>query len=58
MARCKVVMRDGENVAAPGWGRQVKARMPPPAVKNADRTTRTTTDPTLRNDQTSAALTG
>ena len=45
LVRGKVVMRDGEIVASPGWGRQVTVRMPPPAVRNADRTMRAITDP-------------
>ena len=40
-------MRGGEIVARPGWGRQVSVQMPPPMVKNADRTTRAITDPRL-----------
>jgi dihydroorotase len=47
LVRGKVVMRDGEIVAAPGWGRQVSVKMPPPDVKNADRTMRAITDPTM-----------
>src|SRR5580658_1839970 len=47
LVRGKVVMRDGEIVAAPGWGQQVEVQMPPPVVKNADRTMRAITDPTL-----------
>jgi len=45
LVRGKVVMRDGEIVAQPGWGRQVEVRMAAPAVRNADRTTRAITDP-------------
>jgi hypothetical protein len=44
LVRGKVVMRDGDIVAAPGWGQQVEVRMPPPVVKNADRTTRAITE--------------
>jgi dihydroorotase len=47
LVRGKVVMRNGEIVVSPGWGRQVSVQMPPPTVKNADRTTRAITDPTL-----------
>jgi dihydroorotase len=45
LVRGKVVMREGEIVASPGWGRQVETRMPPAQVRNADRTTRAITDP-------------
>ena len=47
LVRGQVVMRDGEIVGRPGSGRQVSVRMPPPAVRNADRTTRAITDPAL-----------
>ena len=45
LVRGKVVMREGEIVAAPGWGRQVNVRMARPKVRNADRTMRAITDP-------------
>lgn len=45
LVRGRVVMRDGTIVAAPGWGRPVEVRMPPPEVRNAGRTTRAITDP-------------
>jgi dihydroorotase len=47
LVRGKVVMRDGKIVVSPGWGRQVSVQMPPPTVKNADRTMRAITDPTM-----------
>ena len=40
LVRGRVVMRDGEIVAEPGRGRQVVPRMPPPDVRNAERTMR------------------
>lgn len=45
LVRGRVVMRDGEILASPGWGRQVSVQMPTPVVKNADRTTRAIADP-------------
>jgi dihydroorotase len=45
LVRGKVVMRDGEIVAAPGWGAQVSVQMPPPVVRNADRTMRAILNP-------------
>jgi allantoinase len=39
MVRGKVVARDGEPVAEPGWGRQVRQQMPPPAPRNLATTT-------------------
>jgi len=47
LVRGRVVMRDGEIVAAPGWGKQVSVQMPPPTVKNADRTTRAIVNPRM-----------
>ena len=44
LVRGKIVMRGDKIVAEPGWGRLVRVQMPPPAVKNADRTTRAITD--------------
>jgi len=40
LVRGRVVMRDGDIVAPPGWGRQVVPQMPPPDVRNAARTMR------------------
>lgn len=45
LVRGRMVMRDGEILASPGWGRQVSVQMPTPVVKNADRTTRAIADP-------------
>ncbi|MGF1627413.1 MAG: dihydroorotase family protein [Alphaproteobacteria bacterium] len=39
MVRGRVVARDGEPVAAPGWGRQVVQQMPPPRPRNTATTT-------------------
>lgn len=40
MVRGKVVARDGEPAAEPGWGRQVTQQMPPPRPKNTNTTTK------------------
>ncbi len=45
LVRGRVVMRDGEVIAPPGSGKPVQPRMPPPVVKNADRTMRAIIDP-------------
>ncbi|MEZ5665991.1 MAG: dihydroorotase family protein [Alphaproteobacteria bacterium] len=45
MVRGKVVARDGRPVAEPGWGRQVVQRMPPPAPRNVETTTRAILQP-------------
>ena len=38
IVRGAVVMRDGEVVGAPGWGRPVRQQMPPPRPRNTDKT--------------------
>lgn len=38
IVRGAVVMRDGEVVGAPGWGRPVQQRMPPAHPRNTDKT--------------------
>lgn len=45
LVRGRVVMRDGEIVVPPGWGKQVRVRMPPPTVRNAELTTQAIVDP-------------
>ena len=40
LVRGRVVMRDGKILADAGWGRPVVQQMPPPVVRNADKTTR------------------
>ena len=38
IVRGAVVMRDGELIGAPGWGRPVRQRMPPAHPRNTDKT--------------------
>jgi dihydroorotase len=37
LVRGRIVMRDGALTGAPGWGKPVVQRMPPPAPRNLDR---------------------
>jgi dihydroorotase len=39
MVRGRIVMEDGRIVAAPGWGKPVRQKMPPPAPRNVEKTT-------------------
>lgn len=36
LVRGRIVMREGEILAEPGWGRMVNPQMPPPAPRNVD----------------------
>ena len=43
--RGRLVAKDGEVVAAPGWGRMVRPEMPPPAPRNLNTTMRAVLEP-------------